>query len=105
MSSTFAPTKEQGKSSPAFKAGAASQHKAWVAKAAKEHFSLETIDLGPLQAEEVEIAVEYCGVCHSDVSVLNNDWGISQFPATLGHEAIGRITALGSHAKGLKVGQ
>ncbi|HLQ43171.1 MAG TPA: NAD(P)-dependent alcohol dehydrogenase, partial [Planctomycetaceae bacterium] len=66
---------------------------------------LENVDLGPLGAEDVEVAVEHCGVCHSDLSVLNNDWGISQYPAILGHEVIGRVTAVGPHAKGLKVGQ
>jgi uncharacterized zinc-type alcohol dehydrogenase-like protein len=67
--------------------------------------TLETVDLGPFGAEDVEIAVEHCGLCHSDVSVLNNDWGISQYPATLGHEVIGRVTALGPNARGLTVGQ
>jgi len=37
--------------------------------------------------------------------VLNNDWGISQYPAILGHEVVGRVTAVGSNAKGLEVGQ
>src|SRR5262249_980140 len=78
-------------------------HKAWVAKAAKQQMALEAVDLGPLGAEDVEVAVEHCGLCHSDVSVLNNEWGISQFPATLGHEVVGRITAIGPSAKGLKV--
>ena len=50
--------------------------------------------------EDVEIAVEHCGLCHSDLSVLNNDWGISQYPAVLGHEVIGRVTAIGPNAKG-----
>jgi uncharacterized zinc-type alcohol dehydrogenase-like protein len=66
---------------------------------------LETVDLGPLGAEDVEVAVERCGLCHSDLSVLNNDWGNSQYPAILGHEVIGRVTAVGPNAKGLKVGQ
>src|SRR6266404_2689086 len=79
--------------------------KAWVAKAAKQPMVLETIDLGPFEAEDVEIAVEHCGLCHSDISVLNNDWGISQYPAVLGHEVIGRITAAGPNARGLEVGQ
>jgi alcohol/geraniol dehydrogenase (NADP+) len=79
--------------------------KAWVAPAAKQKLLLKDIDLGPLASEEVEVAVDYCGLCHSDVSVLNNEWGISQFPALLGHEAIGRVTALGTAAKNLKVGQ
>src|SRR5262245_27242188 len=68
---------------------------AWVAPAAKQPMVLESVDLGPLDAEEVEVAVEHCGLCHSDVSVLNNDWGISQFPATLGHEVVGRVAAVG----------
>src|SRR5690242_8709289 len=83
----------------------AKNYQAWAAKAAKQPMVLETIDLGPLGAEDVEVAVEHCGLCHSDLSVLNNDWGISQYPAILGHEVTGRITAMGPNAKGLKVGQ
>jgi uncharacterized zinc-type alcohol dehydrogenase-like protein len=79
--------------------------KAWVAKAAKQPMVLETVDLGPLSAEDVEVAVEHCGLCHSDVSAFNNDWGISQYPAILGHEVVGRVTAVGPNAKGRKVGQ
>ena len=79
--------------------------KAWVARAAKQPLSLENVELGPLGAEEVEVAVEHCGLCHSDLSVRNNDWGISQFPAVLGHEVVGRVTAVGPNAKGLQVGQ
>ncbi|HEY6455723.1 MAG TPA: NAD(P)-dependent alcohol dehydrogenase [Steroidobacteraceae bacterium] len=78
---------------------------AWVAKAAKQPMVLERVDLGPLGSEEVEVAVEHCGLCHSDLSVLANDWGISQYPAILGHEVIGRVTAVGTSAKGVKVGQ
>ena len=50
--------------------------KAWVAKAAKQPMVLETVDLGPLGVEDVEVAVEYCGLCHSDISVWTNEWGI-----------------------------
>jgi uncharacterized zinc-type alcohol dehydrogenase-like protein len=82
-----------------------SQIRAWVAKSTKQSIVRETVDLGPLGDEEAEVAVEHCGLCHSDVSVLNNDWGISQYPAVLGHEIVGRITALGPSTKGLKVGQ
>ena len=48
-------------------------YKAWVAKAAKQPMVLETVDLGPLGAEDVEVAVEHCGLCHSDLSVFNNN--------------------------------
>ncbi len=78
---------------------------AWVATAAKQKLVRQQIDLGPLGAEEVEVAVEHCGLCHSDVSVLNNEWGNAQFPAVLGHEVIGKVVALGTMAKGLQVGQ
>jgi uncharacterized zinc-type alcohol dehydrogenase-like protein len=66
---------------------------------------LETVDLGPLGTEDVEVDVEHCGVCHSDYSVLNNEWGITQYPAILGHEVIGRVTRVGENAKRLTVGQ
>ncbi|HEX4142641.1 MAG TPA: NAD(P)-dependent alcohol dehydrogenase [Pirellulales bacterium] len=93
------------KSAPSAAKGGATKYQAWVAKGARQPMVLETVDLGPLGPEEVEVAVEHCGVCHSDLSILNNEWGISQFPAILGHEVTGRITALGPNAKGLKVGQ
>src|SRR5277367_75306 len=79
--------------------------KAWVATAAKQKLVLQDIDLGPLGTEDVEVAVEYCGLCHSDVSVLNNEWGISQYPAILGHEVVGRLTAMGPNSKGPAIGQ
>jgi alcohol/geraniol dehydrogenase (NADP+) len=85
--------------------GDAMHYQAWIAKAAKQPMVLESVDLGPLGAEDVEGAVEHCGVCHSDLSVLNNDWGFSQYPAILGHEVIGRVAAIGPNAKGLTVGQ
>jgi uncharacterized zinc-type alcohol dehydrogenase-like protein len=79
--------------------------RAWVTKAAKQPMTLETVDLGPLGPEDVEVAVAHCGLCHSDVSVFNNDWGISQYPAILGHEVVGRVTAVGPNARGVRVGQ
>ncbi len=66
-------------SSRGFRIGDAMNYQARIAKAAKQPMVLETVDLGPLGAEDVEVAVEHCGLCHSDLSVLNNDWG--QVPA------------------------
>ncbi|XXN66248.1 NADPH-dependent aldehyde reductase Ahr (plasmid) [Enterobacter ludwigii] len=64
-------------------------------------------EAGPLAAEEVQVEVDYCGVCHSDLSMIDNEWGVSSYPVIAGHEVIGRISALGDAAqnKGLKVGQ
>jgi hypothetical protein len=65
---------------------------AWVAKAPRQPLGFEAVDLGPFGPEDVEGAVEHCGLCHSDLSVLNNDWGNSQDPANLGHE-VERVAA------------
>ena len=99
------PSASTSESAQSLGTGGAVNYKAWVAKAAKQPMVLETVDLGPLGVEDVEVAVEHCGLCHSDLSVLNNDWGISQYPAILGHEVTGRVTAIGPNAKGLQVGQ
>jgi uncharacterized zinc-type alcohol dehydrogenase-like protein len=62
-------------------------------------------DLGELGPEEVEIKVSHCGICHSDLSMLDNEWGFSRYPFVPGHEAVGTVVALGSDAKGLSLGQ
>lgn len=60
---------------------------------------------GALGDHDVEIAVEHCGICHSDLSMLHNDWGITQYPFVPGHEIIGTIAAKGAHVSNLSVGQ
>ncbi|MHB1331716.1 MAG: NADPH-dependent aldehyde reductase Ahr [Sulfuriferula sp.] len=62
-------------------------------------------DPGPLQPHEVEIDVQYCGICHSDLSVIDNEWGITQYPVVPGHEVVGAIGKVGEGVKHLKVGQ
>ena len=58
-------------------------------------------ELGP---EQVDIKVSYCGICHSDLSMLNNDWGITAYPFVPGHEVVGTIVDKGERVKGLEVG-
>lgn len=67
---------------------------------------LQPFDYTPplLGSEEVEIAVESCGICHSDLSMLDNDWGMTTYPFVPGHEVIGKVIALGDHTKRLKMG-
>ena len=77
----------------------------WAAHGAGQKLEPFTYDPGPLDPEEVEIAVEYCGLCHSDLSMLNNDWGLSRYPLIPGHEAVGRVVAAGECVKGLQIGQ
>ncbi len=63
-----------------------------------------TYELGELGAHDVDIAVESCGICHSDLSMLDNDWGMSQYPFVPGHEIIGSVKAVGAHVSNLKPG-
>lgn len=81
--------------------------KSYAAKEAGADLSLWEYDAGDLKPEDVEVQVEYCGICHSDLSMIDNEWGMSSYPLVAGHEVIGRVAALGSAAqdKGLKVGQ
>ena len=79
--------------------------RAYAAMQADEALQAYQFDAGELQAHQVEVKVEYCGLCHSDLSVIQNDWHSSVYPVVAGHEIIGTITQLGSEAKGLTVGQ
>ena len=76
----------------------------YAALGQKEKLSLYTYELGAIGAEEVDIKVSYCGICHSDLSMINNDWGMSQYPFVPGHEIIGEVVATGNSVKNLKVG-
>jgi uncharacterized zinc-type alcohol dehydrogenase-like protein len=62
-------------------------------------------DPGSLRAQEVEIRVSHCGVCYSDLHLISNDWGISQYPFIPGHEIVGTVSAVGVGVKKLEVGQ
>ena len=60
---------------------------------------------GTLGARDVEIGISHCGICHSDLHLISNDWGISQYPFIPGHEIIGTITEVGIDVRLLSVGQ
>ncbi|MHA3084424.1 NADPH-dependent aldehyde reductase Ahr [Acinetobacter sp. ANC 5383] len=79
--------------------------RSYAALTAKSALVAYEFDAGELQPHQVEVKVEYCGLCHSDLSIIDNDWGVSQYPVVAGHEVIGKIIRLGSEAKGLKLGQ
>ncbi len=79
--------------------------RAWAAKAAKGRLERFDYDAGPLGPEDVDVAVDYCGVCHSDLSMIDNEWGFSGYPLVAGHEVVGRVVAVGAGVKGLAIGQ
>ena len=56
-----------------------------------------------LQSNDVEIEILYCGICHSDLHQINNDFGHTMFPIVPGHEIVGRVTAVGDHVSKFKV--
>lgn len=62
-------------------------------------------DPGKIGSQEVEIAITHCGICHSDIHLISNDWGISQYPFIPGHEIIGTVSAKGSDVRGFEIGQ
>lgn len=63
-----------------------------------------TIQRRDVTAHDVQIAIEYCGVCHSDIHMARNEWGFATFPVVPGHEIIGRITKVGANVTRHKVG-
>ncbi|MBO0357638.1 NAD(P)-dependent alcohol dehydrogenase [Hymenobacter sp. BT186] len=64
-------------------------------------FQFERRDVGP---HDVRIEILFCGVCHSDVHQVRDEWGGSIFPMVPGHEIVGRVTEVGAHVKGFKPG-
>ncbi len=71
------------------------------AKAPLAPFNFQRRELGP---HDVRIDITYCGVCHSDIHQVRDEWGDSIFPMVPGHEIVGRISKVGSQAKKFIVG-
>lgn len=66
-----------------------------------EPYEYELEEIGP---NDVDIAVESCGLCFSDVSMLEDEWGITKFPFVGGHEVIGKVKAVGDLIAHVSVG-
>lgn len=71
------------------------------AKARLEPMEFDRRDLGPT---DVLIDILYCGICHSDIHQVNNEWKGSQYPMVPGHEIVGRVARVGADVKKFKVG-
>lgn len=78
--------------------------KAYAAMAAGGALEPFEFEFGALDDNAVEIAVDYCGLCSSDVSMINNSWGRSTFPLVPGHEVIGTISAVGAAVTRVAIG-
>ncbi len=77
---------------------------AYAAQEAGGKLNPFTYELPELGSEEVDIKVHYCGICHSDLSMLGNEWGMTQYPFVPGHEIVGEVIAVGSEVKNLELG-
>src|SRR6202047_5394281 len=78
--------------------------KAYAAPSATERLSPFTMSRREVGAHDVQIEIVYCGVCHSDIHQVRNEWGNSIYPMVPGHEIVGRIVKVGNQVKQFKVG-
>jgi uncharacterized zinc-type alcohol dehydrogenase-like protein len=78
--------------------------KAYSASSAKARVLPTEIERRPVAANDVQIEIEHCGVCHTDIHFVNNDWGMTNYPVVPGHEIVGRVTEVGSAVSKFKVG-
>lgn len=62
----------------------------YAAKEASGSLERYDYDTGGLKNNEVEIKISHYGICHSDLSIIDNEWDMSDFPVVAGHEAVGR---------------
>nr|WP_317630963.1 NAD(P)-dependent alcohol dehydrogenase [uncultured Flavobacterium sp.] len=79
--------------------------KAYAAFTATEDLKPLTIERRKLDAFDVFIDIEYCGVCHSDIHTARAEWGQPNYPVIPGHEIIGRVLEVGPSVTKFKVGQ
>ncbi|MGJ8636312.1 MAG: NADPH-dependent aldehyde reductase Ahr [Phycisphaerales bacterium] len=78
---------------------------AYAASEASGKLEPFTYELDKLASNQVDIKVEACGICHSDLSMLDNEWGMTEYPFVPGHEVVGTVEALGDAVTHLEVGQ
>lgn len=77
----------------------------WAAESVGENLRPTEYDLNISSPHEVLVAVEACGICHSDIHMIDNDWQISSYPLVPGHEVVGRVVEKGPAVEGLELGQ
>ncbi|CAA2985192.1 8-hydroxygeraniol dehydrogenase-like [Olea europaea subsp. europaea] len=76
----------------------------WAARDPSAHFSPFNFSRRAPGERDVQVKVLYCGICHSDLHMAKNEWGLTQFPIVPGHEITGMVTEVGSKVEKFKVG-
>ena len=77
---------------------------AFAATSADQPLAPLVIDRREPLAEDVQIDILFCGVCHSDLHMARNEWGMSVFPVVPGHEIVGRVVKTGAAVTRFKAG-
>jgi len=77
---------------------------AYAAKGPNQQLEAFSYEMGTLGSEQVDVKILNCGICHSDLSMMNNDWGMTTYPIVPGHEVVGEVIAAGNAVKNIKVG-
>lgn len=77
---------------------------AYAAHQAKDKLTPWDYPKPELKSTEVEVQISHCGICHSDIHLIDDDWKMSRFPLVPGHEVVGIVTETGSAVSLLKVG-
>ena len=78
--------------------------KAYGAHAADQPLESLDIERRAPGAHDVKIDIDFCGVCHSDLHTVRGEWAGTRFPCVPGHEIVGRVSAVGAHVAGVKIG-
>ena len=78
---------------------------AYATETAKGELKPYEYELPPIKGDDVDIEISYCGVCHSDLSMLDNAWRYTQYPFVPGHEIVGKVINKGPQVKHLSIGQ
>jgi uncharacterized zinc-type alcohol dehydrogenase-like protein len=79
--------------------------KGYAAQNSKSPIAPWVFERREVGTHDIQIDIIYCGVCHSDLHQIHNEWGDSIFPMVPGHEIIGRVSKLGNHVHKFKVGE
>jgi uncharacterized zinc-type alcohol dehydrogenase-like protein len=78
---------------------------AYAAHSKKGALAPFVYDPSPLGPHDIEIRISHCGICHSDVHLVDGDWGVGSYPMVPGHEIAGTVAALGPEVEHLEAGQ
>ncbi|WP_407430097.1 NAD(P)-dependent alcohol dehydrogenase [Arcticibacter sp.] len=78
--------------------------KAYGTESAEAPLNQLTINRRTTTPHDVEIEISYCGVCHSDLHTVRNEWHSTVYPCVPGHEIVGKVVSLGNHVSKFKVG-